>query len=145
MAMIAVAVLVAGVGSSIAWAVRVVRLGSRDSGDLAAKLAVPFPRRAADWPELRLDAVVPDPESAERVLLLARWPAHPDRRVLLVLDVDDGAIRAHRLLMGWRDLDASLSPLAVANDRMVLRRRRTNDAVSALVVRETALVANPNR
>jgi hypothetical protein len=142
MAIIVVTVLMAGVAASFAWAVHIIRVGARDSGDLAAKLAVPVPRRAADWPELRLDAVVPDPETAAQVLLLVRWPAHPERRALLVLDVDIAAGQAHRLLMCWRDLDASLSPRAIVGDRLVLRRRCTKDTVSALVVRETLLVGN---
>ena len=142
MAIIAVSMLAIGVCASIAWAVRLIRLGASDSEDLAAKLAVPFPQRAADWPEIRLDAVVSDPESAKRVLLLARWPAYPERRALLVLDVDDAVSRAHGLLASWRDTDASLSPVAVAGGRLLLRRRRTSDAVIALVVRETAFAAN---
>jgi hypothetical protein len=141
-AIIAVATLVIGVSASIWWAVRIIRIGASDSGDLTTKLVVPFPRRAADWPEIRLDAVVPDPEHAERMLLVARWPAHPERRALLVLEVDDDANGAERLLMGWRDADASLSPLATDTDRLVLRRRRTKDAVRALVVRESAFVGN---
>ena len=61
-AIIAVAALVIGVATSITAAVHLIFVGGRDSGDLTAKLAVPYPRRVADWPELRLDAVVPDPE-----------------------------------------------------------------------------------
>jgi hypothetical protein len=144
-AIIALASLFIGVSVSIARAVRIVRIGAADSGDLTTKLVVPFPDRAADWPEIRLDAVVPDPDHAERVLLVARWPAHPERRALLVLDIDDGASRAQRLLMGWRDADASLSPLAIAANELVLRRRRTKDAVHALVVRESALVGDDAR
>lgn len=143
LAIIVVAVFTAGVAASSAWAAHIIRVGARDSGELAAKLAVPVPLRAADWPELRLDAVVPDPETAAQVLLLARWPAHPEQRALLVLDVDIGASRAHSLLAHWRDLDASLSPRAIVGDRLVLRRRCTKDTVSGLVVRETSLVGEP--
>jgi hypothetical protein len=142
MAIIAAAVIVLGIAAALASAVRLVRIGARDSRDLAAKLAIPFPRCAADWPELRLDAVVPDPDRAKRVLLLARWPAYPERRTLLVLDVDAGASRAHRLLMHWRDLDASLAPDLLAGNRLLLRRRRTHDTVIAIVVRETGFAGH---
>ena len=135
---IAVAALVTGVTASTAWAVHLVRARrAGDTGDLAAKLAVPFPRRAADWPELRLDAVVLDPGSAERVLVVARWPAHPELRAVLVLDVDDPTARAHHLLMLWRDVDASLSQRSFAADHLVLRRRRSQDAVTARILGET--------
>ena len=72
---ISLAVLVSSVGGSVAWAVHLFRIASRDSLELAAKLATPHPRRAADWPELQLDEVVFDPAAASRVLLVARWPA----------------------------------------------------------------------
>src|ERR1700730_14168056 len=101
MAIILAFVLVIGSVGAFARAVHLIRVGARDSVDLGAKLAIPFPKCAADWPELRLDAVVPDPEHAERVLLLARWPAHPECRALLVLDVNTAA-RGQRLLMHWR-------------------------------------------
>ena len=142
--MVAVAVLVIGVVASISWATHVIFVGTRDSSDLAAKLLVPFPRRAADWPELRLDAVVVDPDRAERVLVVARWPAHPEMRVMLDLEVDDPA-NTHRLLLSWRDVSASLSPRADAGDHLLLRRRRTQDVVFARVVGETPCASETSR
>jgi hypothetical protein len=138
MAIIATSVVVGGIACAIASAVRLLRIGAREAGDLAGKLAIPFPRCAADWPELRLDAVVPDPERAKRVLLLARWPADPDRSALLVVDVDGAATRGQRLLMHWRDSDASLAPVLIARDRLLLRRRRARDTVIAIVILSTS-------
>ena len=139
MVIIAVAALVTGVAASVAWSVRRVRTGARDANDLAAKIAVPRPCCAADWPEIHLDAVVPDPDNGCRVLIVARWPAHPEARALLVLEVDEPVSRTQRLLARWRDADASLSPRAV-DDGLVLRRRHTQDSVHAVVLRETACV-----
>jgi hypothetical protein len=141
----AAAALVCGVVTSLVWSLRAIRMGVRDSSDLAAKVAVPHPRRAADWPEIRLDAVVPDPESVERVLVVARWPAHPEARALLVLEVDDPTTRTHGLLMLWRDVDASLFPRTQAGTRLVLRRRRTRDAVNVRVLEETACTSTTGR
>jgi hypothetical protein len=135
---IALAVLIVSVTGSTSWAVRSIRAGMRDALDLTTKLAVPEPRRAADWPELRVDAVVFDPEGSDRVLVVARWPAHPEVRAFLVLEIDDSPKRAQRLLGEWRDRDASLSPRALDGHGLVLRRRHSNDAVSALVVRESS-------
>ncbi|HEX2738679.1 MAG TPA: hypothetical protein VHP57_11155 [Acidimicrobiia bacterium] len=140
MAIIGLALLVSAVTAGIAYAVHMFRISVRDSFDLAAKLAVPHPRRAADWPELRLDEVVFDPGFAERILVRARWPAHPEFRALLVLEVLDAPERARRLLVEWRDTDASLSPCADAESALVLRRRRTNHVVDARVIRETSWI-----
>jgi len=145
MAIIAVTALVTGVFSSIFWAAHLIQAGARDSGDLSSKLSIPHPRRAADWPEIRLDAVVVDPEGAARVLVIARWPAHPATRALLMLEVDEPAAPAHRLLFNWRDIEAPLSPRALAGDRLVLRRRRTNDLVSAIVLGESACTSETSR
>ncbi|HUI48067.1 MAG TPA: hypothetical protein VL119_05190 [Acidimicrobiia bacterium] len=133
----ALVLLVVAVVGSTSWAVHLLRAGIRDSRELAAKLAIPHPRRAADWPELRLDAVVIDPEGADHVLVVARWPAHPDPRALLVLAVDDAPVRARRLLAEWRDSDTSLSPRFGVGGQLVLRQRRTRHEVRARVVKET--------
>jgi hypothetical protein len=145
MGVVAVAVLVIGVVTSISWATHLIFVGTRDSSDLAAKLLVPFPLRAADWPELRLDAVVVDPDRAERVLVVARWPAHPESRVMLDLEVDGPASRVHSLLMHWRDANASLSPRSDAGDLLLLRRRRTQDVVFARIVAETPCASETSR
>jgi hypothetical protein len=136
MPIIGLAVLTVAVVGSTSWTVRLIRAGMRDSLDLTAKLEFPNPRRAADWPELRLDAVVFDPGGANRVLLAVRWPAHPDPRALLMLEVEESPARAQRLFAAWHDSDASVSPRALEDERLLLRRRHSNRAVSARVVSE---------
>ena len=133
---IVAAVLASAVLAELWWFVHVVRVGIRDSMDLAVKLAVPHPCRAADWPELRLESVVVDPDGDDTVLVCARWPAHPERCSILTLEIDTSR-RATALLAQWRDIKAPVSVHAVPPDRVLLRRRRSQDAVEARVVKES--------
>jgi hypothetical protein len=119
-------------------AVRRFRDATRDSLDPATRLDLDHARRVRDWPQLRLDAVVIDPEAVSRVIVLVHWPAHPERRAVLTLEVADPGGGAHRLLHQWRDAHESVSPSAGAGEAVVLRRCRTNDVVRARVVSEVA-------
>jgi len=136
---IGLAALVAAVLGSTLWAVHMFRIATRDSLELAAKLTVARPRRACDWPELRVDAVIVDPEASDRALVFVHWPAHPERRALLTIEVSGHGQSAHRLLNQWRDTRASVSPSVGLDDTLVLRRRRTNDSVCARVIREASV------
>jgi hypothetical protein len=138
MLIVAVPVLILSVTGSTSLAVRTIRLGMLDAHDLASKLAIPHPRCAAEWPELRLESVVVDPEGSSRVLVGATWPAHPECRAFLLLDLDEAPSRARRLLAQWCDDNVSLSPRTLDGERIRLRRRRSRDAMCARVVRETA-------
>jgi hypothetical protein len=133
---IALGALVGAVLGSMALAVHRFRVATRDSFDLATKLSAPDARRVRDWPELRLDAVVIDPDAGNRVLVSVHWPAHPERQALLTIDVTESLGGAHRLLHQWRDIGASVSPRACGADALVLRRRRSNDTVRVHVVSE---------
>jgi hypothetical protein len=76
-----VAAAVAGVSLFIAagliWTARLVHVGNLEAQALADKLAVPDPVSALNWPELRVRAVIPQPEEPWLVLLHVGWPAHP--------------------------------------------------------------------
>lgn len=109
---------------------------TRESRDLARKPSVPHHRRVSDWPEIRLDAVVIDPEASGRVLVFVHWPAHTHRRAVLTIDVGASAVGAHRLLHQWRDTGACVSPTAGSGQALVLRRRRSSETVCARVVSE---------
>ena len=134
---LASAVLLIAVGGTTAWGVHLFRIATRDALDLAAKLAAPHPRCVADWPEVCIDVVVSDPAIVERVLVVARWPANPDPRAMLMLELTESLERARRLLDEWRDAGASVSPSTGSDAALIMRRRRTNDAVRARVVGET--------
>jgi hypothetical protein len=125
------------------WATRVFGIATRDAQDLTAKLAIPYPVAASDWPELRVDAVVSDPDEPHRVLIVGRWPAHPDPRALLVLELGDAQSRERQLLVRWRDSGASISPMPQAEGRVLLCRRRTTESLEARVVAEAPLARRP--
>ena len=74
---------------AFAWSMRRFRIATRDAVDLVAKLAVPRPVYAVDWPELRVDEVVCDPETPNRALLVTRWPAAPEPAALLLIEMND--------------------------------------------------------
>jgi len=122
----------------VTWTARAFKVAARDALDLAAKLAVPEPRSAADWPELRVDEVVCDPEAPNRVLLVGRWPAHPEPRSLLELEVG-APPRARQLLTRWCDVHASISSRSNGDGRVVLRRRRTNESLEVRITSEVTL------
>ena len=129
--------LVCLVAAGMASFVRAVRLSMLDAMELASKLDTPHPSSARDWPELRVDAVVVDPEIPRRLLVLVRWPARPDPRSLLVLETADETERAERLLMQWRDAGAAVSPTRRGDMYLVLRRRRSPELLRARLVGES--------
>ena len=131
-----VALVVAGLGMVMAAgaAVRLLWIGNLDALDLAAKVAIPYPTTARDWPELRIDAVLPSPAGSE-VLLAVRWPGRPENRsVLVVAALDDRA--ACRYLTEWCATRASLSPTPHGPSGLDLRRRRTFQRVELEVLSE---------
>ena len=60
--------------TGLALAMRLVRIGNLDAMALAGTAAAPYPSSAADWPELRICAVVPQPGQPSVILLLVGWP-----------------------------------------------------------------------
>jgi len=85
-----------------------------------------------------VDRVVVDPTAADQIVLVARWPAHPGRQSLLVLEVDPGAARR---LAEWCDRTAVVSPLRLDDSRVTLRRRRTMQSVEARIIVESPWLA----
>jgi hypothetical protein len=92
---------------------------------------------ARDWPELRVDAVVVDPENPWRVLVLVRRPDRPIIRSLLVLETSGANSRAQRLLQEWRDADAPVAPERNGDRGVILRRRRCPEQLRARLVDES--------
>jgi hypothetical protein len=120
-----------------AWSLRLFRISTRDAVELAAKLNTPRPHSVREWPELRVDVVVADPETPRRLLVVARWPAHPRPRALLVLETDEAPEHVQRILVRWRDSNAVLSPTAPDRDLVELRRRKTTERLCARLVHES--------
>jgi hypothetical protein len=119
-----------------AWTARLLSIGLRDAQDLAAKVSVSRPISPTQWPELGIDEVMCDPETTDRVLLVVRWPAHPSVRTLMVLEGTSSS-SARRRLAKWRDDGSSISPIALEDGWVALRRRQSNECVEARIVAET--------
>jgi hypothetical protein len=127
------------IASGLVWTARLLHVGNLDAHGLAAKLGTPRPTSAADWPELRLRAVVPQPERPSMVLLLAEWPAHPERASTLLLDLAGEAERSLALLAQWCSARASVSPTRPGPGQIELRRRQSLDRVRARLLAEDAI------
>jgi hypothetical protein len=123
--------------AGLTWAARLVHIGGLDADALAAKVAVPEPGSALDWPEMRLRAAVPEPGAPARVLLLAEWPAYPERVVTLLVDVAGEGERSLSLLSQWCAAGASVSPARRGDAGIELRRRQSLERVYGSLLAET--------
>ena len=133
-AVLGAVVLLAAAG--LAWTVHLVHVSSLDALELAGKVAVPDPVSALDWPELRLRAVVPQPDDQLLVLLLVGWPAYPQRAATLLLAIDSGDDRSLRLLSLWCATQAAVSPTRLDGADLQLRCRKSLERVHAVLVAE---------
>jgi hypothetical protein len=142
-AIIGALVLLAAAG--LAWTARLVHVSNLDALELAAKVSVPDPVSALDWPELRLRAVVPQPGDQPLVLLLVGWPAHPQRAATLLLAIDSGDNRSVPLLSLWCASQAPVSPTRRDGAGLELRRRQSLERVHAVLLAEDYTVLRPPR
>jgi hypothetical protein len=78
-------------------------------------------------------------------LLLAEWPAYPERVVTLLVEVAGEGERSLSLLSQWCAAGASVSPARRGNAGVELRRRQSLDRVYGCLLAETAGPAAPNR
>lgn len=124
------------IAAGLIWAGRLVHLGNLDVQALADKLATPDPVSALDWPELRMQAVVPQPDGQPLVLLQVGWPAHPRESATLLVALDRGDERSLSVLSRWCIQQASISPVRQAGAELELRRRQSLERVHAVLVAE---------
>jgi hypothetical protein len=132
---LAVAILLVA-AAALAWTARLIQVGNLDALALADKVAVPHPVSALDWPELRLRAVIPQPDDRVLVLLLVSWPAHPRREATLLVAIDSSNRRSVPLLSQWCATGASVSPTRQEGAAVEFRRRRSLERVHAVLVAE---------
>jgi len=139
-AVLLIAATLAGVILFIAAALivtaRLIQVGYLDAQALAGKVATPNPISALDWPELRVRAVVPQPDGQQLVLLLVGWPAHPRQAATLLLALDSDDHRSLSLLSQWCLRQASISPVRQGGMELELRRRQSLEKVHAILVAE---------
>lgn len=125
-----------------ALAARIVHIGNLDAMALAQKLATPFPTSAADWPELRIRAVVPQPDEPAVVLLLVDRPRHEQTATLLVRLAGRGEpSRSALLLSAWCQAGRAISPLRRGSVDIELRRRQSLERVCGRLLGEHTVQA----
>jgi hypothetical protein len=161
----ALVIIIVGLGT----AARRFHIGNLDAMALAEKLATPHPVSALDWPELRVRAVVSQPDRPSEILLLAEWPAHDGRTSTLLIEIytrrqvaqlrtglqfaacapDVTALaeleRQVALLSQWCDAGASVSPSRRGPAELELRRRQSLERVRGRLLAEDLEAAVPPR
>ena len=123
---------------------RLIYVGNLDAQALADKLGKPHPVSALDWPELRLRAVIPQPDrprpgARPLVLLHVGWPDHPRQAAALLMALDSGDSRSLSLLSQWCAAQASVAPVRQKGAEVELRRRQSLERVHAVMVAEDPL------
>ena len=122
--------------AGLAWAACLVHIGNLDMQALADKLATPEPVSALDWPELRVQAVIPEPDRQSLVLLQVGWPAHPRQAATLLVALDRGDQRSLPLLAQWCTGQASVAPVRQEGSELEFRRRQSLERIHAVLVAE---------
>jgi hypothetical protein len=130
------ALILLGTAAGLAWTAHLLHIGTVDASELASKVAVPNPVSALDWPELRVHAVVPQPDESGLVLMLVSWPARPRQRATLLVAFDSDDQRSVPTLAHWCATRASVSPTRLGKAGIELRRRQSLDRVQAVLVAE---------
>jgi hypothetical protein len=128
--------------TGLALAVRLMRIGNLDAMALAEKLAVPCPSSAADWPELRIRAVVPQPGQPSVALLLVGWPGHHGLQATLLVRLDGADQRSLPLLSRWCADRSAISPRRCQATELEFRRRQSLERVRVRVLAEDAASAS---
>jgi hypothetical protein len=127
--------LVLLVAAWLALAGRRVHVSNLDAVALAAKIAVPHPESALDWPDLNVRAVVAQPDES-LLLLHVIWPAHPAQAATLLVALDEGDHESLPLLTRWRDGGASVWPTRQPGAGLELRRKQSTERVHAQLLAE---------
>jgi len=130
------ALVLLGAAAGLAGTAHLLRVGTLDALELASKVAVPDLASALDWPELRVRAVVPQPDESGLVLLLVGWPAQQRQTATLLVSLDSGDRRSVPMLAHWCSTRASVSPTRLGQAGIELRRRQSLDRVQAVLVAE---------
>jgi hypothetical protein len=119
----------------LTWTVRLLRISALDAQALAEKLAFPEPASALEWPELRVQSVVPQPDDLSPVILEVGWPAYPERVATLLVALDHDEARAVSLLCQWSTAGAAVMTLRQGAE-LELRRRQSLERVHGILLGE---------
>jgi hypothetical protein len=137
----ALAGVIVPIAAGLTLAAHQVHIGNLDMQALADKLATPEPVSALDWPELRVQAVIPEPGGIPLVLLQVGWPAHPRQSAALLVALDHGDERSLPLLARWCTLRSPVAPVRQQGAELELRRRQSLERVHAVLVTEQSMIA----
>ena len=132
---IALTVISLFVATGLTWAGRLLHISSLDAQALAEKVAFPEPASALEWPELRVQSAVPQPDELSLVIVQVGWPAHPERVAVLLVALDRDEQRAVSLLSQWSTSGASVAAMHRGAE-VELRRRRSLERVYAILLAE---------
>jgi hypothetical protein len=132
---IAIAAIFLSLVAVLGWTVRLLRISGLDAHALAEKLAFPEPASALEWPELRVQSVVPQPDDLSPVILEVGWPAYPERVATLLVALDHEQARALSLLCRWSTAGAAVMTLRQGAE-LELRRRQSLERVHATLLDE---------
>jgi hypothetical protein len=119
----------------LTWTVRLLRISALDAQALAEKLAFPEPASALEWPELRVQSVVPQPDDLSPVILEVGWPAYPERVATLLVALDHDEARAVSILCQWSTAGAAVMTLRQGAE-LELRRRQSLERVHGILLGE---------
>jgi hypothetical protein len=132
-AALALAGAVLFIGAGLGWSARLAHIANLDASALADKLAHPHPACAAEWPELQVCAVVPQPDLPSVVLLQVSRPLYPEQAATMLVQFE--CAQAAELLSRWCGTNASIAPRA-NGDQLELRRRRTLERLRGRLIAE---------
>jgi hypothetical protein len=132
---IALTVISLFVVAGLTWAGRLLHISNLDAQALADKVAFPVPASALEWPELRVQSAVPQPDELSLVIMQVGWPAYPERVAVLLVALDRDEQRAVSLLSEWSVSGASVAAVHRGAE-VELRRRRSLERVYAILLAE---------
>ena len=132
---IALTVISLFVAAGLTWAGRLLHISSLDAQALAEKVAFPEPASALEWPELRVQSAVPQPDELSLVIMQVGWPAYPERAAVLLVALDRDEQRAVSLLSQWSTSGAPVAAMHRGAE-VELRRRRSLERVHAILLAE---------
>jgi hypothetical protein len=121
--------------AGLTWAGRLLHISKLDAQALADKVAYRVPASALEWPELRVQSAVPQPDELSLVIMQVAWPAYPERVAVLLVALDRDEQQAVSLLSEWSVSGASVAAVHRGAE-VELRRRRTLDRVHAILLAE---------
>jgi Lrp/AsnC ligand binding domain len=133
---IALTVMSLFVAAGLGWAGRRLHISNLDAQALAEKIAFPAPASAFEWPELRVQSAVPQPDDLSPVIMQVGWPAHPELVATLLVALDDhDEQRAVSVLCRWSASRAGIAALRRGAE-LELRRRQSLERVHAILLAE---------